>query len=530
MKLYCELLQKNSNIVNIFIPDEKSDSSLLYCSKNGTNINIVQRFIFMHVLYMNSKRQVIFTSRGLHYPSYVKEKYKHIKDNILGNIFTSKQDAECIFDIFSKTQRNVLALNKLLYIYRVKKAKVKINMDLCMNEISPTEKNVFVLLQNKFKYYFIVSDLVNIINRCLMNSPNFFSEPLRSKNPYNNIEFTEADLYNMYFFMKSRLSIVPELIQNFFICGMKLNVFKEKCECLIREVYIHNYIYTSHWSVLHLLIDDMFELSKECTTYLRIHEHFPKDKLVEIMRPYLHLYYIYSFYIDGTSKKENSYYTLKKKLRNFVRFNPHFGRKKITIHKDGTTTFHFNDECIKFNKVYKESELKSIDIISRFRPRAPSRRIDTPEPEEEPSSRQQRFNEDVFSRLTLTPSSDILTDVDVVRAYIYEPYTPVEIPAITRPMSPPRIGMGNNFISLFRTQEPPYSYTSVEWVNSGNSVYSNTGDAVVEYNREEEGEGEGEEVSTIERVNEYSEFDDSQNIYSSDSYNDNNYHDDDTLF
>jgi hypothetical protein len=61
---------------------------------------------------------------------------------------------------------------------------------------------------------------------------------------------------------------------------------------------------------------------------LSISEEFPKDKLVNIMRPYLHLYYItkYSFMFN---KKENAYAELTYKFRQFINFNPKFGRKYI---------------------------------------------------------------------------------------------------------------------------------------------------------------------------------------------------------
>ncbi len=95
MKLYCELIQKNANILDIFIPDEKSDDAFFYCSKNVSNTNIVQTFIFMHVLHMNAKKSLLLTGGGVNYPIYVKEKYINIK-NTLNNVFTSKKDKNII--------------------------------------------------------------------------------------------------------------------------------------------------------------------------------------------------------------------------------------------------------------------------------------------------------------------------------------------------------------------------------------------------------------------------------------------------
>jgi len=324
---------------------------------------MIQQFIYSHAFHLLKNYQTFLTYTGvINMNSFIKEKYQHFKDNILHNIFTSQEEKDIMLDIFSKTQRTIMALSKFLYIYRYKKAQVKITIDLYMNEIRPLQKNVFVLFQNKFKYYFVVSDLVNIINRCLMNSPNFFSKPLVPKNPYNNIQMTDADLYNIYFFMKSCISVVPPLIQNFFLCNMEYNAFKEDNEPLIRELYIRNYVYTTHYMILYETIESMLNLCKEWTKYLTIHDKFPKNKLVTIMLPYLHLYYMNLYYIEGTTKKESSYFTLKTKLRLFVKYNPYFGRKNIKINRNGANNTDFNEDCINFYKKYNESEFRKIEI------------------------------------------------------------------------------------------------------------------------------------------------------------------------
>jgi len=360
MKLYCQLIQENAGIQNISTPSNETFESY---SQESNSKSMIQQFIYSHASHLLKNRKTFLTYTGvINIHSFIKEKYRHFKENILHNIFTSQQDKDIMFDIFSKTQRTIMALSKFLYIYRYKKAQVKITIDLYMNEISPLQKNVFVLFQNKFKYYFVVSDLVNIINRCLMNSPNFFSKPLVPKNPYNNIKMTDADLYNIYFFMKSRNSVVPPLIQNFFLCNMDYNVFKEDNEPLIRELYIRNYVYTTHYTILYQSIEPMLKLCKEWTRYLSIHDKFPKNKLVNIMLPYLHLYYLHLYYIEGTTKKENSYSSLKTKLRWFVKYNPYFGRKSIKINRNGANNIEFNEDCIDFHKEYNESEFKKIEI------------------------------------------------------------------------------------------------------------------------------------------------------------------------
>lgn len=367
MKLYCQLLQENAGIKDIFIPKENVDDSYAFCYREpgGPPKNLIQAFIHIHVMYMNNKRKYIFCrTGGIHYSIFAKEKYTQLKSMLI-NIFTMEEDRNKILDIFSKTQRTVLALHKFVHLYRYKKAPVKITIDLGLNEIRPEQKHVFVLFQQKFKYYFTTSDLVNIINRCFMNSSHFFPEPLIPKNPYNNVGMTHADFYNIYFFIRSRVSIVPPLIQSMFLCNLDYEKFKVDCEPLIRESYIDNYVFTNCYSTLYPSIDMMFLVCKEWTRYLKISEDFPKDKLVNIMRPYLHLYYLHLYYIEGTVKKEDSYSLLKKRLRWFVKYNPYFGRKTVRMSENRVNEISFNEDCIDFKKNYVESEFKKINITLR---------------------------------------------------------------------------------------------------------------------------------------------------------------------
>jgi hypothetical protein len=59
----------------------------------------------------------------------------------------------------------------------------------------------------------------------------------------------------------------------------------------------------------------------------KIHPEFPKDILFKIMKPYLELYYI-SLYSMNEYNKNRASNLLRKKLREFTKFNPSFGRKK----------------------------------------------------------------------------------------------------------------------------------------------------------------------------------------------------------
>jgi len=79
-----------------------------------------------------------------------------------------------------------------------------------------------------------------------------------------------------------------------------------------------------------------------------IHTSFPKKLLVDIMRPYLLLYYIYNYSL--IQKKSYSKDLLFKKLNELYQFNPNFGRKIIKVQSHFLENENIN---INKNKKYK---------------------------------------------------------------------------------------------------------------------------------------------------------------------------------
>jgi len=280
-----------------------------------------------------------------------KSKFKFLNDE-LNNIFNNEENKGYLLDIFSKVQKCYHGFSRFAYIYKFKKADIQINHDLYLNPIDVAKQNHITILQNGKRYYFTCGDIINIINSALSNAPQFFVDPLVSKNPFNNIPFNKSTLYNIYFFIKKSNYIMPTLIQNYFLSNFNLHVFAKENESIIREMVIHNYVFKSNHSLLTNSVFNMiakFDKKK----VLSIHDDFPSDVLVEIMRPYLHLYYMnkYSFM---KNKVESSYYELHHKLKQFIQFNPKFGRKYT---KFNTITkkriIEFNDKHINYSSLTK---------------------------------------------------------------------------------------------------------------------------------------------------------------------------------
>jgi len=73
------------------------------------------------------------------------------------------------------------------------------------------------------------------------------------------------------------------------------------------------------------------------------------------------LYLIHEYSISDTSKRSESYTTLREKMNRFIEYNPHFGRK-IMKRREGASGYHveFNDKHVEF----KRSSIWSVGSIS----------------------------------------------------------------------------------------------------------------------------------------------------------------------
>jgi hypothetical protein len=280
--------------------------------------------------------------------------------------------------LFCKIQRTYNILNKLVYNYKYKKAKIVVNTDMCLNELVENSKNVICIFNNNSKYLFHIKDLIKIINSALTNSDIFFSDPISIKNPYNNVPFNKSTLYNIYFFIKYKTNYYHELFFKFFDVNFNLTNFMKKNQYLLRNCIIKDYVYKSPSNVL---LDDIKKMILRFNDYcilfqlrnkIVIDNDFPKDKLIKIMRPYLMLY-ILSLYAISTQEQKNAEYILRKRLIIFNSYNPKFGRKTYKIIIKNTESFQkkicgkiieFNDKHIKFIEMEKQNTNFFLDHLT----------------------------------------------------------------------------------------------------------------------------------------------------------------------
>ena len=241
------------------------------------------------------------------------------------NLFIQTHIRNEIFEIFSNAQRTYYALSKIARQYKMKHTKMNMTTDLYMNEIDPRHKNSICIHRSSVNYWFSIPDLANHIESALTNSPYYYAEPLAPKNPYTNLPFTDADLYNIYFHMKTSNHLFPMIFHGFVMSELDLERFRIDYECQIRDTFLKKHVYNMDKETLFTEMRAMLVLSK-----IRVHPTVPHDDLINIMRPYFYLYMVSLYHICGLEKQSIAHTVLRRKLNKLRIYNPVFGR--LIIH------------------------------------------------------------------------------------------------------------------------------------------------------------------------------------------------------
>ena len=304
-------------------------------------------YLIIQILLKKNKREHIKINQFIHNNQYEyfkaitlqfynsKSKMKEFGSFIINNVFMKDCDKEAFCDLFFKSQFYYYKLNNLVRKYKYRESKIKIvnDKDLLMCEMSDYKDNIKTIINDSGIFYlFKISDLINIINKSLSNSPSYyFFEPKELKNPYNNNKFSLSNLYNIYFAIKSSTYTMPIIYQLYFDYNFDFKRLLVEGECIMKDVIIDNKIKSLDKNDLIRYIKDMLydqHFFGPIIKSIDIHAKFPPDVLINVMKPF-YVKYTYSKYSINNAKK--TYYAdmVKRKMIAFIKKNPMFGRKYI---------------------------------------------------------------------------------------------------------------------------------------------------------------------------------------------------------
>ena len=269
----------------------------------------------------------------------IRDKWKAY-DSVLNNMFLTIEKREELMGILSKIQRMIHGFYRFKHIWRFHKAKTYNTDDLFMNPISSKDGSTITLFENNTKYIFQIRECVRMVHSSLSNCCHFFPNPVPCKNPYTNLPIHKSNLYNIYFAIRGSGYRMPPLLEAFFREDFHLKRFLVKNELLINTEYLKTYVENN---CLESVLDHVKDMFKDHNIRCRIHPNFPRNRLYEIMKPYLSLYFESDYSFDD-QKKGRAYQTLHNKLHVFQMHNNGFGRRKVQIvSKNPFSTFK---QCI----------------------------------------------------------------------------------------------------------------------------------------------------------------------------------------
>lgn len=269
----------------------------------------------------------------------LKKKYQLLR-YVLDNIFMCTAQKNDFVQVFGRIQRHVAAwqafIRRAKFVHNVAPRRSERHffnkVDLLLNDIPvqalETQTGEYVSVFEKSRWYsFSRSEMLNLMNSALSNSMDFFAAPMRIKNPYTNLAFCKANLYNLYFFLKTKdhFPHLP-LIDAFYACDFDMAVFSKQHEVLLRDFSLKHFVCTATDLELRPYIFDMLETFMYPTYVVLVNGKFPLAKLVAIMKPYLQIFMVSQFSLDRHFASSSNT-ELRKRLNTFSMLSPFFGIK-----------------------------------------------------------------------------------------------------------------------------------------------------------------------------------------------------------
>lgn len=335
--------------------------------KYNTDINVTNYESHKHGMYFKHifDNHTIETNLHIDFVKCVflfssESKFQDLNKNYIDNFFISDENRELYMDFFCKIQKTYWAFNKFAKQIKSRYSKVKVTDDLFLTPIIHSQKNQFRLHENNCCYLFTLQDLSRIIISAVCNSPMFYSEPIPPKNPYSGVPFSTSNLYNIYFAIKTRLAIMPNVIYQFFLCEFNLGLFAKNNKLVIRDTFINQYINNEDEEEI---IESIYDMINECYSDINIDDQFPNDVLIETFKPLVTSYLHYRYNFD-TSKRLPNYRVMSRKMNDIIKKCPRIGRK-LFVFKDNKkyisfVTLNGNTEPV----LYVKPEPKYTTIIN----------------------------------------------------------------------------------------------------------------------------------------------------------------------
>lgn len=382
MLIYFQLLQKQLNTTQFYSPIKKikipyTKNKLIIPNtqywkeiqtrefSTTTNDSQTRQIKYLYFMYIATIAKQINNKVLFNTPEIItKEKYRAYR-LIITNIFLDTPTRQKIQTIFETTQKHYFALTRFSrHIQKILQRKYnqtqhKITTDLSLTPLNPQDKYTFIVYEktnnSQNSYLFSIHDLINIIQTSITNAPNFFEKPLQPKNPYTNIPFSINTIQAFFYKLHKMYYPIPQVLENYYKCQYNLKQFQIQNQMEIRDIAIKKFVANSPTTVLYQEILDMINeyfYDPQEDKCIEIDKEFPKNQLVQIMRPYLYVFLMSEYHIHGSEKRSQAKRVFRKAKQIFMNYNPRFGEQipqppppQSKSNKKSTKTKEKSNQC-----------------------------------------------------------------------------------------------------------------------------------------------------------------------------------------
>jgi len=289
-----------------------------------------------------------------------------------------------IMELFSKCQKVYFGLLRFRELYKHTFNKLQVDCDLNLTKLDPNHKHTIEIIQNKKRYLFNIFELMKIFEEKATFNYDFIIRSKPFLNPYTNVIFSKAILYNIYFKMKETASINNNLFELYFKDNFDIYSFCINNNNILTRAAIKSYIKNLCniellCEIKLMLLDINYGLSENYK--IKIANNFPTDVLVKAFQPFLELYY-QTKYTDSFRSYYNTINILQSKICKFINYNCKFGRvikttsysyfnKKYTANTNFISFYDKGSDISNFNKshyVFKRQQIRNEEyfIVDTF--------------------------------------------------------------------------------------------------------------------------------------------------------------------
>jgi hypothetical protein len=176
---------------------------------------------------------------------------------LLNNPFVNDENKEKFLVSFSRYQRTINGFKKLVKLWRIKKKCIIYpnTTDLKGNDLSEYKPHLIIdVIEDNTIYSFYIHDLLKMWNVSLKQRMYVIERPNKLKNPYTNLEFTNTNLYNIYYKALFNGIRIPQLVNMHYNCRFSIQLLLSTYGCQLREWAVTDYAENEELSLYNELI------------------------------------------------------------------------------------------------------------------------------------------------------------------------------------------------------------------------------------------------------------------------------------